>query len=76
MGGIASNPGLDGGDEMTESEIGRDAAAVGLALSPQQLEELASASALMRRLADLIPHDPPLAEEPALTLRLRRRDPR
>lgn len=58
---------------MTDDDLGRRAAECGLALSPAQLAELARGDALMRGLGDLVPHDPPLAEEPALAFRLRRR---
>ena len=58
---------------MSEEDLGRKAAEIGLDLTPEQLAQFASATALARRCADLIPHDLPFAEEPALTLRLRRR---
>ena len=58
---------------MTEEDPGRKAAEIGLDLTPEQLAQFASATALARRLADLVPHDLPFTEEPALTLRLLRR---
>ncbi len=61
---------------MGEEDLRRAAAGIGLDLTPEQLAQFGRATALARRLADLVPHDPPLAEEPALTLRLRRRAPR
>jgi hypothetical protein len=58
---------------MGAEDVGREAAAVGLGLGPAQLEELARATALARRLAAQLPRDLPFAEEPALTLRVHRR---
>ncbi len=58
---------------MNKEDLGRRAAEIGLDLARDQLAQFAQATALARRLADLVPHDLPLAEEPALTLRLRRR---
>jgi hypothetical protein len=58
---------------MTDENIGRQAAEIGLDLTPAQLAELAEATALIRQVAEFLPYDLPLAEEPALTLRLRRR---
>lgn len=58
---------------MSEEEIRRQAAEIGLDLTGDQLVEFARATALARHLADLVPHDPPFAQEPALTLRLERR---
>lgn len=55
---------------MTDDDLARQAAACGLALSPTQMQELARAHALARGLADLVPHDLPLTEEPALTFRV------
>lgn len=58
---------------MTQEDIEREAAAVGLTLNHAQLEELARATALARRLALMVPRDLPFAEEPATALRLERR---
>ena len=58
---------------MSEEDPGRKATEIGLDLTPDQLEQFADATALARRLADLVSRDLPLTEEPALTLRLRRR---
>ena len=58
---------------MAEPAIEREAAAVGLELSPAQLAEFARATALARRLARSLPRDLPFAEEPAIALRLHRR---
>jgi hypothetical protein len=58
---------------MNEEYLGREAAEIGLDLTRDQLAQFGQATALARRLADLVPHDLLLAEEPALTLRLRRR---
>jgi hypothetical protein len=58
---------------MDDREIAARAVEAGLDLTPEQLAQLARATALTRRLADLVPRDLPLAEEPALTLRLHRR---
>ena len=58
---------------MDEAKLRNEAAEIGLDLTQEQLAQFGRATALARRLADLVPHDPPLAEEPALTLRLRRR---
>jgi hypothetical protein len=58
---------------MNDEDLGRKAAGIGLDLTPEQLTQFAGATALARRLADLVPHDLPFTEEPALTLRLRRR---
>jgi hypothetical protein len=59
---------------MTDDDLRRRATEAGLDLTPEQLAQLARATALARRLADLVPHDPLPAEEPALVLRLRRKD--
>jgi hypothetical protein len=61
---------------MSQDEVEREAAAVGLRLNPAQLEEFARASALARRLAQQLPRDLPFAEEPATAPRLKRRAPR
>ncbi len=58
---------------MSVEDPGRKAAEIGLDLTPEQLAQFAGATALARHLADLVPRDLPLTEEPALTLRLRRR---
>ena len=58
---------------MNEEDPGRKAAKIGLDLTREHLAQFAQATALAQRLADLVPRDLPLAEEPALTLRLRRR---
>ncbi|HEY1299793.1 MAG TPA: hypothetical protein VGF07_04820 [Stellaceae bacterium] len=55
---------------------GRKAAEIGLHLNPDELAQFARATALARRLSDLVSRDLPLEVEPALTLRLRRRVPR
>jgi len=61
---------------MTDDDLRRQAAEAGLYLTPEQMAQLARATALARRLADLVPHDPDIAEELALVLRPRRRDRR
>lgn len=58
---------------MNGKELDRQAAQCGLDLTPEQLAQLDRATALVRRLADLVPHDLPLEEEPALTFRAQRR---
>jgi hypothetical protein len=58
---------------MDEEDLGRRAAEIGLELTRDQLEGFGRATSLARRLANLVPRNLPLAEEPALTLRLRRR---
>ena len=66
-------PAPSGRPDDPDHDIARRAAEIGLALSEEQIEELARAAALARRLADSLPRDLPAAAEPALTLRLRRR---
>ena len=66
-------PAPSGRPDNAEPDIRRRAAEIGLALTQEQCEELARASALARRLADALPRDLPAAAEPALALRLRRR---
>jgi hypothetical protein len=58
---------------MSVEDPGHKAAEIGLDLTPEQLAQFVSATALARRLADLVPRDLSFTEEPALTLRLRRR---
>ena len=61
---------------MAKDDLQQQAAEIGLDLTAAQLAQLGRATTLARRLAGFVPHDPPIAEEPALTLRLRRRMPR
>jgi hypothetical protein len=58
---------------MDEREIAARAAEIGLDLTSEQLAQFERATALTRHLADLVPRDLPLSEEPALALRLHRR---
>ncbi len=58
---------------MDTEESRRRAVEIGLDLTQEQLAQFERATGLARRLADLVPRDLPPSEEPALTLRLRRR---
>ena len=53
-------------------EIAARAAHAGLKLTPEQLTQLARATALAERLAGQLPRNLPLDCEPALVLRLKR----